>query len=749
MVKRAFHSILIGSIIIGGSLVLCDEALADKVFMRDGRVMTGEVIDQGDHVKLISKLGGIRIPMKDVLRIERDKPLAPTDKEPDDIVIQTGGRILRGRATISPDGNFVWVTVRGQKVSIPRDHVREILKHGKRKTELETKGELAERIRGHIKALSSKDPDAHATARSALLKLGVFSIPLIKKIAKDLPKSDPVHPVLEAIVKEHGLKSVVSEVAESRIKNIYKRLASIDRNTRISVIKEIVLEAPKAAPNILLHFLKNDKDPEVRALCISQLSMLRCFNELAAVLKLPNGRMRLAAAIALGEHGILAGVPVLIDALEISVESYKKVLGDKDVDAKVKMKAQTQLAQLNQLRHLASLKLREFTGHNYGYEIFDNAVNQKLAIKKWRNWWIRDGKRLLAKSVKMVEGFQADSKERKESMRYWIRGGQIQSEFEALKGGDNRNLSGIERRSKFKEVAVFYQRAIQIDPTFVPARLALAYVYYSELNKLEEARAQLKSVLNQTLDVKSKLPRRTAYLYMANIARREGDFKEAELRLYDALKLVNQDRDLDFDMRLDLHLALGDLYMDWALTRRVLPRDSVVLEAGSTKKDKDGKVIKTGPKTTKKDKGKGKATEKAKSANVEKVTLHLKNAKASYERGLEEINRQDQALREEAQRLIDTKSNDLRKAALLQSLRANIKQLGVRSGAFYYGVARSGAALGFSRSAEQNFSMAARMNPKNERFRKASKYWKELIRSRDEALRKRLADEKRNGGRKK
>lgn len=739
MLKRVFHFLVLGSLSLGGILALPSEALADKVFMRDGRVMTGEVIDQGDYIKLISKLGGIRIPMKDVLRIERDKPLAPTDKEPDDIVIQTGGRILRGRATISPDGNFVWVTVRGQKVSIPRDHVREILKHGKRKTELETKGELAQRIKNHIKELSSKDTDKRVAARAALLKLGVFSIPLIKEIAKDLPKSDPVHQVLEAIVKEHGLKSVVSEAAESKIKNVYKRLASPLSETRIAVIKEIVLEAPKAAPKILLHFLKFDKEPEVRALCVSQLSMLRCFNELASVLKLPNGRMRLAAAIALGEHGILAGVPVLIDALEISVAPYQKVLADKKADPKAKMAAQNQLAQLNQLRHLASLKLREFTGHNFGYEIFDGEKNQKVAIKKWRNWWLQDGKRILEKSVKMVEGVETDSKERKEAIRYWTRGGQLQAEFEAMKGGDDRNLSGIERRTKFKEVSIFYRRAIQIDPTFVPARLALAYVYYSELNKLEEAKAELKSVLNQTLDVKSKLPRRTAYLYMANIARREGDFKEAELRLYDALKLVNQDRDLDFDMRLDLHLALGDLYMDWALTRRVLPRDAVELEAGSSKKDKDGKVMKkTG---TKKE---GKVTEKAKKDNVRTVTLHLNNAKASYERGLLEINRQDQALREEAQRLIDTKSNDLRKASLLQSLRANIKQLGVRSGAFYYGVGRSSAALGFSRNAEQNFSMAARMNPKNERFRKAAKYWKDLIRVRDEELRKRLAKEKRN-----
>jgi tetratricopeptide (TPR) repeat protein len=772
MVKRKLLPALLFSTLFASALAISSQADADKVFMRDGRVLTGRVIDQGSTVQLIRELGGLRIDKKKIERIEYDKAKASNSNEPDDIVIQTGGRIVRGHAKISPDGNFVWVYVKrkvlsrggkkGQKkgnladnggsaaeagkeakgsietvkVSIPRDHVREILWKGKRKKEGVPKAELTKRIKKHITNLRSGELKTRTHARKSLMKLGVFSIPLIEQIAKKTKKDDPIHPILEVIVREHKLKSVVSELAESKIRKIYERLASKNYTVRVAVLKDIVLDAPKAAPEILLHFLKYDEEPEVRALCVSQLSMLRCFNELAAVLKLPNGRMRMAAAIALGEHGILAGVPVLIDALEISDEQYRKVLSDKNADQKKRLLAQQRFTQLNQLRHLANLKLREFTGHNFGFEIFEDPKNQQLAIKKWRLWWLRDGKHILKKSSAIARGIKLNSKERKEAVRFWTRGGQLQSEFEAMKGADNRNLSGKERRQKFREVGSFYKRAIQIDPSFVPARLALAYIYYNELEKYEEARAQLKSVLNQTLDVKSKLPRRTAYLYIANIARRQGDFKEAELRLYDALKLVSEDRDSEFDMRLGLHLALGDLYMDWALVPRALSRDSSVLEAGSSKEgDKDK------PQKEPKAVGSTKLKQK-KIKHIDAVTRRLKNAKLAYERGLEEINRQDQGLREQAQRLIDSKSNDLRKAALLQTLRANVRQLGLRSGAFYYGVARASAALGFSRAAEQNFAMASRMNPANERFKKAAKYWKALIERRDIILRRKIARER-------
>jgi hypothetical protein len=712
--------------------------------------MEGEVVDQGDSIHLIRKLGGVRIAKSKIQRIEYDKPkVAEKGKVPDDIVVQTGGRTVHGRAKFSPDGNQVWVTInvksrpdkdgkftiKEQRVSIPRDHVREILWKGKRKKEGETRAELAGQIRKHVEELRSKNIDVRNSARAALLKLGVFSIPLMKKIAEETGEKDPIHPVLQAIIREHNLKSVVSSAAESQIKTIYKRLASKNHEIRMQVISEIVLKTPKSAPKVLVHFLTFDAHPEVRAVCISQLSMLRCFNELAGVLKLPNGRLRLAAALALGEHGILAGVPVLIDALAIYDIAYQKIIADEKVTPKAKEAAQKQLVQLAQLRELANRKLVEFTGQDYGFKIYEAIPDQKVAVKKWRNWWLRDGPRLLRRSVKMVGGFKGDTKERQEAVRYWIRGGQLQTEFEAIKGEDGLNLSGKERRVKFLGVADFYKRSIQIDPTFVPARLALSYVYYNELEKYAEAKTQLKSVLNQTMDVKSKLPRRTAYLYLSNIARRVGDFKEAELRLYDALKLVHQDRDSDFDMRLDLHLALGDMYMDWALIRQSRPRNVSELEAGQPKV-KDGKKDpkKVDPKIAKERKEK----------NMKDVSSRLRNAKLAYERGLEEINRQDQSLRESAQKLIDSKSNDMRKAALLQSLRATVKQLGLRAGAFYYGVGRASAALGFSRSAEQNFSMASRMNVKNERFKKAAKYWRELIRSRDSDLRSKLAKEKRD-----
>lgn len=697
-------------------LAVGSPAVADVVYKRNGEVLEGKVSDRGDHIFLKQKLGGVRIPKDQIDRITYDKTPegAKASDEPDDIVVQTGGREVRGRARFSPDGKEVWVTVRGQKVSIPADHVREIHWKGvKPKKEAKpeagrSKEEIQKKIRESLAQLESEDALARRSATQELKRIGVFAIPMIETLHKESEAGSTRRAILDEILRFHRLKAIIDSNAESKIPDIYDRLASLDPERRAGVLKEIVLDAPKSAPKILMHFLEEDRDTSVRALCVSQLSMLRCFKELLAILKMPNGRLRVAAAMALGDHGILTGVPVLVDLLALDDKDYRTVIEKKDVGAQEKAIAQRNLQQLFTLRALAGQKLREITGQDFGFRPLATNEERLKAVERWRRWWKRNETRLLEQSAKLAAS-QVNDDDRKQAAKYWTEANDQLARFEGMK-----KLTGGERRDMFERVAFLYKRAIQFDPTFVKARISLAYVYYNELGRLGEAKLQLRSVLNQTSGVKSKLPRTLCYIHLAAVARREGDFKEAELRLYDARRLD--------DTNLDVHLAMGDLYLEWALLSGRLPSDRFgSLPSGQPREETD----KGARKATREERAK--AVRDRREARTKLIKKRLVQAQVAYKRGLDEVYRQEETLRADSQKLITTDNSDFRKAALLQALRANLKALGLRSASFYYGLGRVDASLGFYQSAQRNFSMASKMDLGNKRYKKAARYWKDIV----------------------
>lgn len=762
-------------------LSLPSMAWADKVYMRDGEVLTGKVIDQGNAIYLHKELGGATISKDRIDRVVYDKKVDPNDpRAKQDIVIQTSGKMIFGRVKMSPDGETVWIyidpklttqdedivikkdstRVRGRvemkkgkdgkkeiwvhkdgkitviheskvrkiimretekqapkrsfkgknRISIPKDHVRKIIRRGERTLDPSknpNKSLIAQRVQKQIERLRSDDKKVQASAKKELIKLDVFGIALIKEIAAQKPEDPKVQPVLREILRQHELRTLVSNEVENRVPKVYERLSSNDAAIRESVLQDVSLEAPKSAPKLLYYFLRNDPQPSVRAICVSQLSMLRAFPELAKILKQPNGRMKMAAAIALGEHGILAGVPVLIDALAMPDQNHLAVLKDAKASKDAKAEARISLMRVRQLKTLAYMKLKEFTGYNFGFSLLAKKEAQDQAIKDWRSWWERNGPRLMLQSNKLVEGGQENSLERKEAEKYWKEGNRLLTEYENYQK-DGQRLEGLERRSRFRQVADFYRKAIQTDPTFVRARVSLAYVYYNELGQLTEAKNLLRNVLNQTINVKSKLPRKQAYFHLSAIARREGDFREAELRLYDAIKLEPKD--------LNQHLALGDLYMDWALVRNPLPTESTTLDAGSRGSKSETSSKKIGDRQKQR---------------MKVVKGRFLKAQAAFKRGLRELFAQQQSLDDEAKKLIDARSVDYKKSALLRSLKSSIKALSLRSAAFYFGLGRAEAGLLFVRSAQKNFALATKMDPNNKRYKAASEYWAQVVKDRD------------------
>lgn len=712
-------------------LVLTPEALADRIILRTGEVLVGEVVDSGDEVQLKQALGAVTISKDRIDRIEYDAPPPGPDGRPLDIVIQTGGRILRGRARVSADNSYVTVTISGQEVSIPKDHVREILWEGRREREEgKTKAEIDSRIAELVKILTQVpvtegDNLTHKTARQELLDLGVFALPVINELLEKTADGDPTKRVFQEIKARHSLKAVVTAEIENKVKDCHLRLSSTSPETRRSVLDDIVIEAPDSAPKLMLHVVKTDKDPDVRASAMSHLSMLRAFPQLVEILRIPEGRLRLAAAIALGEQGVLAGVPILIDTLNLNEESYERVLKSESESEEAKAKARAEILLLKQLQTLADSKLKEFTGQDFGFNVTKSQEDRAKAIRNWKTWWDKNGERLMEQSVKVVQGEVKDSKERRAAEQVWIRGNELLLLYERLVDEGGRSaLEGIERRAKFREVAALFQEAINIDPTFVKARLALAYVFYNELERNDDARAQLKAVLNQIHGVESNLPRIRAYLHLAMLSQREGDMRDAELRLFDGLKLSSSEALEDsIDLRLDLHLALGNLYLDWALVRDRLGLDSATLPSGT---GAPGEAPKPGAPGPSAEEARAAATKREAEFQAQ-VEVRLKAAQTAFERGLSEIYQQDVRFRAEIQKHLAVSDQDPRKANVLTSLRNSIALLKFRSASFYYGLGRACAGLKLPQSAAKHFETASKLDPSNKGYESAAKFWREAL----------------------
>jgi len=351
-------------------LGLTSHASADTVYMRNGDVFKGRVTDAKEFIILEKKLGEMKIAKADIDHIVKDESVAPResaagDGKPDDVIIQDDGKSLRGRARYSPDGKEVWVKIRGNRVAIPRNNVRDILWGGKRKETETIKGEISKRVEKMVAGYVGAGKAQRRKLVAELKAVGVFAVPHVKALLEKSDKKAEFRAGLMEVLRFHRIKPLVDNVIEAKVKEVFDRLVSEDDEIRAACLKEIVLEAPESSPALLMYFLEYDLDPAIRALCVSQLSMLRRFEDLVNVLRMPDGSMRLAAAIALGEQGVMVGIPILIDGLALASEA---------------------------LRGLTSLKLREITGQDFAYSPIASEKDRAAAIGRWRAWWKRVGK---------------------------------------------------------------------------------------------------------------------------------------------------------------------------------------------------------------------------------------------------------------------------------------------------------------------------------------------------------------------
>ena len=511
-------------------------ARADTVVLRDGRVISGRVIEQGDKVLIERPLGGTIVARADVLRIEVDAPGGEAERPLYDTVVLRDGRVVRGDVRFSQDGAEVIVSLgeRGE-VRHPRGAVGLVKwRDGRAEAADDPRGgRLAQTIERLVHELERGDAPAKSAARRELVALGAFARNDLERLAEVHP--DALRPLLAELDRLEQLRRVLPGRAEEKLPRVAERLVSLDPAEREAALRAVVLEVPDLVGPLLLHVVKSDDAPRVRAYCVSQLSTLRRFEELAAVLKLQHdGSLRLAAAFALGDAGIYAGVPILIEALRLP-------------DAEI--------------RAVAIAKLQEYTSQHFGYRAQAPAEERERSIARWTAWWNEHGADLVRRSIRAVapelEGAATSQEEVRQAAALWRQANELIASTAQL-AEDAGPEAIAQRRLRLERAQDLLRQALDLDPSLVTARLTRAALLYEELDRPGEAERQLALLLGRAghdgLDAETA--RRHASYHLGRIALAQGAWERALLRFTQAVQ-YDAGYDLAIEGQGDTHLGLA------------------------------------------------------------------------------------------------------------------------------------------------------------------------------------------------
>ena len=349
---------------------------ADVVYLRDGRVLEGEVEERGNTVSIMQDQGGITVLREEVLRIEYEGPREEDRPRNIDEVLLRNGRVIRGDARVTEDGAEVIVRQgdRGE-VRHPRQDVAMIRwRDGTEDTP--AVGEDMERLHATllqlVNDLTGRDPALAAQARRELLALGPFARSYLDALSQEEPA---LLEILEDLDRLEEIRQHMPARVEELVPNLGERLVSDAAEDRERALRAVVVEAPDDVGPLLLFMCRTDPTNAIKAYCVTQMASLRCFEELAEVLKMPNGPLRLSAALALGDAGIYAGVPILIDALRLDDPQAPN--------------------ESLQIRTVAVDKLREYTGQFFGFRPEGRGEDREAALQRWERWWQENGDELV------------------------------------------------------------------------------------------------------------------------------------------------------------------------------------------------------------------------------------------------------------------------------------------------------------------------------------------------------------------
>lgn len=659
------------------ALVWLSPAHADTVYLRDGRVVSGRVIEQGDRIFIEhERYGGTIVLRTDVLRIEGDAG-APKAAATTDAVLLKDGRRLVGDVRVTADGAEVVVGLgeRGE-ARHPRSAVLVIQWRDGRAEAAEPAGaggQLTATIDRRVKELGSTDAALVNEARRELLSLGTFSRAYLQQAAEKQPDLAELKGVLADLDRLEAWRKVLPARAEESVPHLGERLVSRDAREREAVLRAIVLEAPpQAVAPVLLHAIRTDDEPRIRAYGVSQLASLRRYEDLAEVLRMNDGQLRLAAAFALGDAGILAGVPILIEALRLS-----------DLE----------------LRSAAIRKLTEYTGQHFGYRAQGSPEDREKSIAQWVAWWNENGNQLVRDSIQdaapNAEGAKTTAEERDQAAKLWtdantIIGKAREARPAPAEGGAPPAETPEEakrRKEQLDRAQELLRQAIKLDPSLSSARLTRAVLLYEDLDRPREAEQMLTKIISRAeqapdepvAQAEAAGAKKYALFHLGQIALRDGLWERAHGRFAQAAEL-----DEGFVQAVE---AQGDAQLGLALSA-------------------------PGPDGT---------------PTVAQRKEALAAARQAFTVTLKRLTTLDEELATMSREVVADAVSTAEEGQVIQAVRRSRADLERRTGAVQFKLGRLAAATGDDATALECYRTAARLDGENPTYKDAVATWEKLV----------------------
>ena len=325
------------------------------------------------------------------------------------------------------------------------------------------------------------------------------------------------------------IKSYLTQDIVEKVPGLSRRLTDPEARERVQALKEAAVAAPRDCAALFVYIAKTDSNKDVRAFVLGQLTLENRTQELIELLQAQDGSLRLAAAVALGDNGVYVGVPVVLEALKLEDAAVRKV---------------------------AIGKLEAWTGQFLGYFADDPPEKRAAAIERWEQWWAANGKKFVEDSLRAtVRKDEVTEDEKAKGLAEWMR---AQKAWDAVEAA-NPPLKGDERKSELEKVRFLLQKALDLYPNCVNARLALGILSYTELGDPATAKRELEIVLARYDEDGGDLTKILAHYHLARLAQADKRWSEADRHYRQARSIDSANWEVVGALgRLSYERALGD-----------------------------------------------------------------------------------------------------------------------------------------------------------------------------------------------
>ncbi len=470
-----------------------------RVELQDGKQLDGTVFDlrRGD-LEVRGKFGLKMIPKSSVARWR----LREGDGELEPFLVLRSGRNVAGKIDFSAEQGE-WLVERPLGTArYPLDEVVRLVQlTGRCSDGAFTPRRGFDRLLAELLVRVRESPDSLRKEVAAELDtIGYFAIP---EVEKALAAGEDPGGVLRRFLTRERMRARLPEGVDERLPSFLEDVTGGSEEKRVAALEEAVLEFGEALYPFLGQLLLDDEQPaRARAYSVETLQHHNRVADLVAAYRHSTGQAQLALAVALGDLGLLIGVPTLIEALGLENEAARRLAAD---------------------------KLNELTGEAYDFRPEAPPGSNLTAIARYQDWY-RDNQEKIEATLLSALTPEEESPVRRKAARFWREGSVAWGE---------RDLTLAQ---------TLFRKAIDEDPTCITPYVCLGIIAYRERNEYEEAKEWFRNALRRSTPDKDREMQRLAYYHLGRIFGFIADYEMARQSLRKAVEIDPNYADAWYDL---------------------------------------------------------------------------------------------------------------------------------------------------------------------------------------------------------